>query len=860
MLLTIDSRSALAASREIARLSLSMAPHVGPASGTLEGPFRTGHGEAAPRLKRTDRMASLELEYNTEQSELEEILKSVNRTGDYYAHGQLQGFPPRMTVSGVGRIAYPILDRQVADLLAVAEQAPYGRGPETLLDRSVRDCWQIGAEDVELGGPAWRRSIQTILRRAAKGLGLPPNGVAVELYKVLIYERDGFFDEHRDTEKADGMIGTLVVGLPVEGEGGELEVQHAGQQVKLDVSVDDLGVVPYAAFYADCVHRTLPVRSGHRVSLVFNLMVRQGAKGVPTTPSDLTSTIDRLTGLLAGWPQWDDPPQKLAWLLDHHYSEKGLSFSGLKGLDLPVGQALLAAARKADCLLHLAVLKIDESGIPLSDYFDPEYYGREVDYTGVDCELYEVNEVTCKLIGWEHPEGGNRLGVRGIPLYDCEALPRGAMDGAEPDSQTLFEATGNGGASVSRSYRRAAFVIWPRSGTIEVLVNEGIAAAVDFVCRELEAESNPTTRRKRRESMLGQLLKAWPDRRYKLRYSGDRGRERLPARKTLELLAEVGDQDLTAHFLLKILPVEYVADLNPVLLPVLKSASTVVLSKSLSALVQKDIAPRIAGVANLLASLACQADGTHKMGLREILRLNLKPVLRDLPKALGVDKGAGDRWSYRNREAVLDAGAIRDLFMAGASLDLGSELDKVVGLLREHPATADPWRAIPLALREISDHSPDLLDWPAAMVLWRHSAGQLLARSRLPPSPTDISIDAPLRCSCAHCLRLKRFCESPTQRAIQFKAVQDTRMHLESEIRRAKLDVACTTNKRGRPFTLVCRKTAAGPAKRRARYENDVDSMRMLVDASPSTPKADLSKLRKSLCEAINRYGGSDSG
>lgn len=432
------------------------------------------------------------------------------------------------------------------------------------------------------------------------------------------------------------------------------------------------------------------------------------------------------------------------------------------------------------------------------------------------------------------------------------------MDEAEPDSQTLFEATGNGGASVSRSYRRAALVIWPRSGTVSVLGRTGIAVAVDFVCRELEAESNPSARRKRLGPLVGQLLNAWPERRNVFFYAGNRGFAALPARKTLELLAEAGDPHLTAHFLLKILSEEYLSELNPVLLSVLESVNTEVLEKSLWALVQTNASRQIAGVANLLASLACQGEGTQETGLREILRRNLKQVFRDLPKALRLDQEEGG-WSSRNREAVLDAGAIRDLFMAGAVLGLDSEADKAVGLLRKHTGKADPCQAIPLALREMYDHSPDLLDWPAAMVLWRHSAGQLLVRSGLPPSPTDMSIDAPLECSDEHCLRLKRFCESPTQRTIQFKAVQAIRMRLEGEIRRAKLDIACTTDKKGRPYTLICRKTAAGPAKRRARYEHDVGSMRMLVDASPSTLKADLPRLRKELCEAIDRFDGSDS-
>ena len=45
-------------------------------------------------------------------------------------------------------------------------------------------------------------------------LGVEPDHVRAELYKVLLYEPGSFFKKHRDTEKADGMFGTLVVQLP----------------------------------------------------------------------------------------------------------------------------------------------------------------------------------------------------------------------------------------------------------------------------------------------------------------------------------------------------------------------------------------------------------------------------------------------------------------------------------------------------------------------------------------------------------------------------------------------------------------------------------------------------------------------
>lgn len=52
-----------------------------------------------------------------------------------------------ITVDGVGTVALPLLPQQAAELAAVAERAPYGRGPDTLVDTEVAfaafyaDCW-----------------------------------------------------------------------------------------------------------------------------------------------------------------------------------------------------------------------------------------------------------------------------------------------------------------------------------------------------------------------------------------------------------------------------------------------------------------------------------------------------------------------------------------------------------------------------------------------------------------------------------------------------------------------------------------------------------------------------------------------
>lgn len=133
---------------------------------------------------------------------------------------------PRLEVRGVGALSFPVPEAQIRALIGAAERAPYGKGTETLVDRSVRDCWQIEPERVRLAGAAWRETFARILGSAAAGLGCDPDRLDARLHKLLIYEPGGFFAAHRDTEKADGMVATLSISLPAAGAGGELVVRH----------------------------------------------------------------------------------------------------------------------------------------------------------------------------------------------------------------------------------------------------------------------------------------------------------------------------------------------------------------------------------------------------------------------------------------------------------------------------------------------------------------------------------------------------------------------------------------------------------------------------------------------------------
>ncbi|MBK9952999.1 MAG: hypothetical protein IPP10_16365 [Candidatus Competibacteraceae bacterium] len=57
-------------------------------------------------------------------------------------------------------------------------------------------------------------------------------------------------------------------------------MRHRDREVQLDLRCPEPSEVAFAAFYADCVHEILPIHSGCRLTLVYNLL-RPGKGRLP---------------------------------------------------------------------------------------------------------------------------------------------------------------------------------------------------------------------------------------------------------------------------------------------------------------------------------------------------------------------------------------------------------------------------------------------------------------------------------------------------------------------------------------------------------------------------------------------------
>jgi hypothetical protein len=415
----------------------------------------------------------------TARERLAKLLDDAEEPGAFSAQILAPADALQVEVDGVGVVQTPVRAPLAKKLIAVARPAKFGRGAQTLTDASVRDTWEIMPDLVTLDGPAWEATLGAVLDGVRDELGLPTTTkLRAELHAMLVYGKGQFFLPHQDSEKDDAMVGTLVVSLPSAHTGGELVVEHGGESVTYRTSKEELSFV---AFYADCRHQVKPVKSGYRVTLTLNLLAAgetgaQGAGPVGDLAHCLTGHFT--TPATRRYGRADlDPPNRLVFLLDHEYTQRGLNWNRLKGADAERAALLRAAAERAGCEAVLALAEVKETwdawpsdGEAWDDYgyYDEEDEDEdEEDYGGVsrdrgsDNDDYQLNELIddeVTLGWWTNPDGkgGEPISLHVPGSEVCATTPSADLVPYQSEYEGYM---GNYGNTLDRWYRRAA-VVW----------------------------------------------------------------------------------------------------------------------------------------------------------------------------------------------------------------------------------------------------------------------------------------------------------------------------------------------------------------------------------------------------------------
>ncbi len=828
------------------------------------------------------------------QNQIAALLQTVRTPGDFFTAGVWVMAPPLLRVAGVGPIALPLLPSQAAQLIAAAERAPYGRGEETLIDTAVRRTWQIGADKVDIQGKHWAAGLDQLAQRVSLGLGVGAE-VVPELYKLLVYDEGSFFVSHRDSEKSAGMFATLIIALPSEHAGGELVVRHGSREVRLDLRSSDPAEAAYAAFYADCVHEVLPVTSGCRLALVYNLL-RRGPGKAPRPPNYDAQTAS-LVALLQKWSlsqaRRTDPPlqdraaaaqaaapaaaqadtlaAKLVYPLEHAYTSAELAFATLKGADAAAATVVMAAAELAHCDLHVALMQIEESG-------SAEYSGRSSrgrwggyhDDENASDDEFEVGEIcdrSLDLTHWMQPDG-TAADLGSFPFTDDELCPLGAFDDVEPDEQHFQEATGNEGASFERQYQRAALVLWPLAQRLRVLACAGpevALRALDQRVREWK-RSGSTARRAvwdQAHELAGHMIELWPSRGVSMRGvefdadddwrhddddddgdldqanllsgmtrgRGRRPRQAVPASAAAQLLLLLARLKDVAHIEAFLAKGSAGADADGAWCYTAGDNAAIV------AALRVLPAPK---AGHLVLNLAYAHTDLHIGGcvdlLARICRLaaapaHWLPAARAIVAALPGDAPHRAARPRHWQREAMTAEAVSRLLPALGHID--AELaDQAVELILASPGTYGMDSVVVPALCSLAGVAAHFKQ-SAVQRLRAVGLAHLRARINEPlAAPPDWSRAAKLSCQCAHCAGLSQFLHSATEPAWRLRARESDRCHVQITIKNDQCDVDTVVERKGSPHVLVCTKNQASFERRVAQRKLDVRDLERLAQAS----------------------------
>jgi predicted 2-oxoglutarate/Fe(II)-dependent dioxygenase YbiX len=769
---------------------------------------------------------------------LKELAK-IDRPGTFCTSGRLPTVLPGLEISSVGPVSLPLTKRQAGQLKAEAHQAPYGKGEQTLVDTDVRRVWEIDAEQITLANPEWSDVVEEAVRTVQEELGLEKQKLQAHLYKLLLYEPGSFFLSHQDGEKLDRMVATLVIALPSAHVGGELIVRHEGQESTVHFGGPDSRFqTQFAAFYADCEHEIRPVTEGFRLALVYNLTLAKSKRTIraPRSSEHVAAIAEILRDWAACHPAGDDQkysPSKLAVLLDHEYTKAGLSPDALKGTDRGQAAVLFEAARQArgDASLALVTKWQTGSAEPIGGYG----YRRYGYYDDGDASNYEMGEVHDESLTAENflDPGGKRLDFGEIPLDEEELVSEEPITQWEPDETDFEGYTGNAGMTLERWYHRAAVILWPQDSRFDVLCEAGIETAVAGL--EQMVSQWKKGRGREREDLQSQclafaerILDRWPQCDYAHDSSypprGTSGQERF-----LPSLEKLGDAALIARWITHALARDATVDPGKTLGNVCKQHGWQTFETELRTLFEQTHNETIERHARILANFSLRKDkNADRRGLCAELGREMVTAL----KRWDAETTRKDwRASSVDRPAVVSCLVQSFLALEEPEL-LEGVIEHVLSLPEKYPLTDVQIPAIaglrPWLKRNVKRSSAPLSRWLTAV------GEELDSRADNPPGePADWTRPATISCNCADCKEVSRFLKDPETKTLRLPLAKRRRQHLHQIIDGNRLDLTHQTERRGRPYTLVCTKTNASYQRALKAHQDDLkhqDMLRQLLE------------------------------
>ncbi|KAH7117235.1 hypothetical protein B0J13DRAFT_203422 [Dactylonectria estremocensis] len=407
--------------------------------------------------------------YTGWRGQLLEALDSIQAAGKIAAFNHYPAFTnPGLTIEEDRLIPLPLCENDAQAIKSVCRQAPFGRGDETLVDTTVRNTWELDPSQFRLANPQWASFLESILKDTAKGLGLTQ--ITAKPHKLLLYEQGSFFKRHKDSEKERGMIGTLVVCLPSQHEGADVDLSFGSQHSAFATAPTSKFDLSSMAWFSDVTHEVKELRSGYRLVLTYKIF---GSSQTNLSASSILSQTENLKAMLVNWRAKYPQAENLMYPLDHQYTKSSLSLDNMKGRDRAVCSSLQNICSAAGFYLMFAHMTHEETeeGAGSYGYSDDDEEGS----TTLDT-VYA-------------PDGSDV--ASGVSVELANILGYSIKD-KDPDSEEEGDFTGNESAPSKFRYHKTVALVLPKTKVREYLEPNSytrpdykVDRLIEMVCKDL---------------------------------------------------------------------------------------------------------------------------------------------------------------------------------------------------------------------------------------------------------------------------------------------------------------------------------------------------------------------------------------
>jgi hypothetical protein len=345
--------------------------------------------------------------------------------------------------------------------------------------------------DIVIVNSQWPSFFDVLLRDTAKGLGFQK--VVAKPHKLLLYEPGSFFKSHKDSEKEQGIIGTLVVYLPSQHEGSDVHLSFGSQVISYSTAPTSKFDLTSISWFSDVTHKVAILTSGYRLVLTYKIF----AIGEdPLSASTVLEQTDHLKTMLSKWQTKSLGIGKLIYPLDHLYTETSLCLENLKGRDRPVAHTLSQICSGAGFYLLLAHATHVQNG--------EDGYGAYGDDYGED------HTTLSAMCG---PNGGK---IASDVSINVDEILGYSISKEEPDSEDEGEYTGNENAPPTFRYHKTVVVLVPKAQLRHYLnkhssiYNESPKAENEclakMVCQDLANNRNDPSTKQVATAFMGDVL------------------------------------------------------------------------------------------------------------------------------------------------------------------------------------------------------------------------------------------------------------------------------------------------------------------------------------------------------------------